>query len=149
MKNTTLCYIEKDGMYLMMHRNKKKNDENEGKYIGVGGHFEENESPFDCIVREAKEETGLDIVPKYRGVVTFVSNVYETQQMHLFTCDEYSGEIAMCNEGELKWIKKSELNKIPLWEGDKIFLDLLSKNAPFFSLKLVYENDTLTEYVIK
>ena len=149
MKNTTLCYIEKDSMYLMMHRVKKKNDENEGKYIGVGGHFEENESPFDCIVREAKEETGLDIVPKYRGVVTFVSNVYETQQMHLFTCDEYSGEIAMCNEGELKWIKKSELNKIPLWEGDKIFLDLLAKNAPFFSLKLVYENDTLTEYVIK
>ena len=149
MKNTTLCYIEKDSMYLMMHRVKKKNDENEGKYIGVGGHFEENESPFDCIVREAKEETGLDIVPKYRGVVTFVSNVYETQQMHLFTCDEYSGEIAMCNEGELKWIKKSELNKIPLWEGDKIFLDLLAKNAPFFSLKLVYQNDTLTEYVIK
>lgn len=146
MKNTTLCYIEKDSMYLMMHRVKKKNDENEGKYIGVGGHFLENESPIDCIIREAKEETGLDIKPIYRGIVTFVSNVYETQQMHLFTCQEYEGEIIPCSEGELKWIKKSELDKIPLWEGDKIFLDLLNKDAPFFVLKLVYENDTLKEY---
>ena len=87
MKNTTLCYIEKDSMYLMMHRVKKKNDENEGKYIGIGGHFLENESPIDCIIREAKEETGLDIKPIYRGIVTFVSNVYETQQMHFFTCN--------------------------------------------------------------
>ena len=146
MKNTTLCYIEKDSMYLMMHRVKKKNDENEGKYIGIGGHFLENESPIDCIIREAKEETGLDIKPIYRGIVTFVSNVYETQQMHLFTCQEYKGEITPCSEGELKWIKKSELDKIPLWEGDKIFLDLLNKDAPFFALKLVYENDTLKEY---
>ena len=146
MKNTTLCYIEKDSMYLMMHRVKKKNDENEGKYIGIGGHFLENESPIDCIIREAKEETGLDIKPIYRGIVTFVSNVYETQQMHLFTCQDYEGEITPCSEGELKWIKKSELDKIPLWEGDKIFLDLLNKDAPFFVLKLVYENDTLKEY---
>lgn len=149
MKNTTLCYIEKDDMYLMMHRTKKSNDENEGKYIGIGGHFLENESPFDCIIREAKEETGLDIKPIYRGIVTFCSNIYESQQMHLFTCKEYSGTLSLCSEGELKWIKRSELENIPLWEGDLIFLRLLENDNPFFSLKLIYENDTLVKYEIK
>ena len=150
MKNTTLCYLEKDGKYLLIHRGNKKNDGSQGKYMGVGGHFEENESPYDCVIREAKEETGLDLQPpQYRGIVTFSSTEYESEQMHLFTCKEYSGTISLCNEGELKWVKRSELENIPLWEGDLIFLRLLEKGSPFFSLKLVYENDTLVKYEIK
>ena len=146
MKNTTLCYIEKDNKYLMLHRIKKKNDENEGKYIGIGGHFLENESPYDCVIREAKEETGLTLLtPEYRGIVTFVSDKYETEQMHLFTCKDFSGEIIECNEGNLKWIEKISLDKIPMWEGDKFFLNRLEWSKDFFNLKLVYNGDTLKE----
>ena len=149
MENTTLCYIEKDGKYLMMYRNKKKNDENGGKYIGIGGHFEENESPYDCVIREVKEETSLDMInPVYRGIVTFVSNIYETNHMHLFTCTDFTGDLKECDEGELEWIDKMKLDKIPMWEGDAIFLDLLLKEKEFFSVKLVYENDTLVDCVI-
>ena len=148
MRNTTLCYIEKDNSYLMLYRNKKNNDENAGKYVGIGGHFLENESPYECVVREAKEETGLDISPVYRGVVTFVSDKYECEQMHLFTCREYSGDIITCNEGELVYISKNELHKIPMWEGDYIFFELLGEREDFFSLKLVYEGDTLVSYSI-
>ena len=128
-----------------LHRIKKKNDENQGKYVGIGGHFLENESPYECVVREAKEETGLDIVPIYRGIVTFVSDKYECEQMHLFTCKQYSGNQIVCNEGTLEWIEKSDLNKIPMWQGDIIFLRLLDKESSFFTLKLVYEGDTLKE----
>ena len=146
MKNTTLCYIEKDGKYLMLHRIKKKNDENQGKYIGIGGHFLEKESPFDCIIREAREETGLTLIePKYRGIVTFASNKYETEQMHLFTCEKFEGEIITCNEGNLEWIDKEDLDKIPMWQGDKIFLSRLETDNNFFNIKLVYENDNLIE----
>ena len=148
MRNTTLCYIEKDNSYLMLYRNKKNNDENAGKYVGIGGHFLENESPYECIVREAREETGLDISPVYRGIVTFVSDKYECEQMHLFTCREYSGDIIPCNEGELVYISKNELHKIPMWEGDYIFFELLGEREDFFSLKLVYEGDTLVSYSI-
>ncbi len=148
MKNTTLCYIEKENSYLMLHRIKKKNDENQGKYVGIGGHFLENESPYECIIREAKEETGLDVVPTYRGIVTFVSNEYECEQMHLFTCQEYSGEITACQEGDLTWIEKSRLREIPMWQGDYIFFDLLEKREDFFSLKLVYNGNTLVSYSI-
>ncbi|MBQ8546049.1 MAG: 8-oxo-dGTP diphosphatase [Clostridia bacterium] len=148
MRNTTLCYIEKENSYLMLYRNKKNNDENAGKYVGIGGHFLENESPYECVIREAKEETGLDISPTYRGIVTFVSDKYECEQMHLFTCHKYSGNMITCNEGELVYINKDELHKIPMWEGDYIFFDLLNKRDDFFSLKLVYEGDTLVSYSI-
>ena len=146
MKNTTLCYIEKDGKYLMLHRIKKENDENKGKYIGIGGHFLENESPFDCVIREAREETGLTLInPEYRGIVTFISNKYETEQMHLFTCKRFEGELITCNEGNLEWIDKNGLDSIPMWQGDKIFLSRLEQSNEFFSLKLVYTDDELNE----
>jgi len=148
MKNTTLCYIENNDKYLLIHRVKKKNDCNQGKYIGIGGHFEENEGPYDCVVREVKEETGLDISPVYRGIITFVSDKYETEQMHLFTATEFSGEVGECDEGNLCWIEKSRRGDIPMWEGDYIFLDLLEKRSDFFTLKLSYIGDTLTEVFI-
>lgn len=148
MKNTTLCYIENNDKYLLIHRVKKKNDCNQGKYIGIGGHFEENEGPYDCVVREVREETGLDISPAYRGIITFVSDKYETEQMHLFTATEFSGEVGECDEGNLCWIEKSRLGDIPMWEGDYIFLDLLEKRSDFFTLKLSYIGDTLTEVFI-
>lgn len=151
MKNTTLCYIESDGAYLMIHRIKKKNDMNKDKWLGVGGKFEEGESPFDCARREIKEETGL-LVKKldYRGIVTFISNIYGTEYMHLFTSDKYEGEINYdCDEGKLEWVKKEKINSLPIWEGDKIFFDLLNQNAPFFSLKLCYEGDRLVSHTIE
>ena len=148
MLNTTLCYIEKDGAYLMLHRIKKKNDLNHDKWIGVGGKFEYGESPFDCARREILEETGVcPINLKYRGIVTFVSNQYGTEYMHLFTADDYDGDINYnCNEGKLEWVKKSDINSLPIWEGDKIFFDLLDKEKRFFSLKLTYEYDTLISH---
>lgn len=148
MRNTTLCYIEKENSYLMLYRNKKKNDENAGKYVGIGGHFLENESPYECVIREAYEETGLKINPIYRGLVTFVSDKYECEQMHLFTCQEFSGELSSCNEGELRFVDKNDLKSIPMWEGDYIFFDLLEKRNDFFTLKLVYVGDTLVSYSI-
>ncbi len=149
MKNTTLCYIEKENSYLMLHRIKKENDLNHDKWIGVGGKFEDKESPEDCVIREALEETGLIIQkPRYRGIVTFVSNEYETEWMHLFTATEFSGEIKECDEGVLEWIDKKELLKKKMWEGDLIFLNLLDQNAPFFSLKLTYQGDSLVEAIL-
>ncbi len=141
MKNTTLCYIERDGKYLMLHRTKKVNDENKDKWIGIGGHFEEYESPYDCILREAKEETGLTLTNvSYHGIVSFCSENFESQQMHLFFCSDFEGTLsADCTEGELAWISKEELYALPMWEGDQIFLDLLHCAVPFFSLKLVYD----------
>ena len=145
MIQTTLCYIEKDGQYLMLHRIKKKNDINHDKWIGIGGKFETDESPYECVIREMKEETGL--TPRfleYRGVITFVCQGAPSEMMHLFLCKDTVGEIQnTCDEGELQWIKKEELFQLTLWEGDKIFLRLLDEKCPFFSLKLVYENDHL------
>jgi 8-oxo-dGTP diphosphatase len=151
MKNTTLCYIEKDGAYLMMHRIKKKNDENHDKWIGVGGKFSDGESPFDCARREIFEETGLTAQRlSYRGIVTFVSDEYGTEYMHLFTSDEYSGTLnKSCDEGVLEWVEKDKIVNLPIWEGDKIFLDLLRKNMPFFSLKLTYSADKLVSHVLE
>ena len=149
MKATTLCYIEKDGCYLMLHRIKKKKDVNEGKWIGVGGHIEENESPDECILREVREETGLvlqNCIP--RGLVTFVSDTYEGEWMHLYTATKFEGELTECSEGVLQWIPKEQVNTLPLWEGDRIFLDLLTKDIPYFQLKLVYEGDTLTKAIL-
>ncbi len=154
MQNTTLCYIEKDDQYLMLHRVKKENDVNHDKWVGIGGHFEENESPEECAVREIFEETGLKVdrvgenALKYRGIVTFVSDIYEGEYMHLFTCKSFSGEPTDCSEGIPKWVKKSELKNLNQWEGDFIFLDLIEKNVPFFSLKLTYRGDFLTDAVL-
>ena len=145
MKNTTLCYVEKDGYYLMMHRVKKKVDCNQGKWIGVGGHCEEGESPDECVIRETMEETGLRLTSvRARGLVTFCSDKWEMEYMHLFTADRFEGELlAECNEGELAWISKDRLFTLSLWEGDKIFLKLLSEEIPYFHLKLEYCGDTL------
>ena len=144
MRNTSLCYIEKDDSYLMLHRIKKENDLNRDKYIGVGGKFEEGESPEECAKREIFEETGLITENLfYRGIVTFVSNVWENEYMHLFTCTKFKGEIKECDEGVLEWIKKEKMYSLPLWEGDHIFLKLLDTDIPFFSLKLVYEKEKL------
>ena len=151
MKNTTLCYVEKDGKYLMIHRVKKVNDMNKDKWIGIGGKFEERETPFDCIRREMLEETGL--VPNklsYRGLVTFVSNEFGTEYMHLFHTDDFSGQLLEdCTEGNLEWVDKDKITELPLWEGDKIFLDLLKRDVPFFSLKLVYEGSTLVSHTLE
>ena len=144
MKNTSLCYIERDGKYLMLHRTKKVNDENHDKWIGVGGKFEEGESPEECMLREVQEETGLTLTQwRYRGIVTFVSNEWSGEYMHLFTADGYSGELKSCEEGELEWVEKERLYSLPIWEGDKIFLHLLDSGRPFFSLKLRYEGERL------
>ena len=151
MKNTTLCYIEKDGKYLMIHRVKKVNDINKDKWVGVGGKFEERETPFDCVRREIKEETGLSVDKlNYRGLVTFISNEFGTEYMHLFHTKDFSGDLLEdCTEGNLEWVDKDKIIELPLWEGDKIFLDLLRKDVPFFSLKLVYEGSTLVSHVLE
>jgi len=150
MKNTSLVYIEKDNKYLMLHRTKKINDENHDKWIGVGGKMEEGESPFDCARREIFEETGLyGLELSYRGIVTFVSNEFGTEYMHLFTATGKIDYVRECDEGELVFIEKNNISQLPIWEGDKIFLDLLNKNVPFFSLKLVYDNERLTKHVIE
>ena len=149
MKMTTLCYLERGDEYLMLHRTKKQNDENHDKWIGVGGKFEAGESPEDCMRREIFEETGLTVTDyRYRGIVTFVSNLYETEYMHLFTVTDWTGEARECDEGELAWIKKQKLFDLTLWQGDRIFLRLLQEDAPFFSLKLTYKGDELIEAVL-
>lgn len=146
MKLTTLCYIEKDDSYLMLHRVKKENDENRDKWIGVGGKFEVGESPEECLLREVKEETGLTLTKyRFRGIVTFVSDEWGTEYMHLFTADEYEGTLGECSEGELVWMKKSEIENLRIWEGDKVFLRLLQEKNGFFSLKLRYEGEKLVE----
>ena len=149
MKNTTLCYIENDNKYLMLHRSSKKNDGSQGKWMGIGGHFEEGESPYDCVIREVKEETGLELLsPQYRAVVTFDSDEYESEQMHLFTCTTFSGEVGECNEGDLHWIDKEEVKSLNMWNGDLVFLGLLDTAKEFFSLKLTYKGEELQEYYL-
>lgn len=141
---TTLCYIEKDDKYLMLHRVSKKKDVNKDKWIGIGGHFEDGESPEDCLLREAKEETGLTLTSwKFRGIVTFVSDEWPTEYMCLFTADGFEGEMISCDEGNLEWVPKKEVVNLNLWEGDKIFLKMLAEDAPFFSMKLMYKGDVL------
>lgn len=146
MLNTTLIYVEREEHYLMLHRTKKENDLNHDKWIGVGGKCEENESPEECARREALEETGLTLhALQYRGIVTFVSDQYEGEYMHLFTCSDFSGEVLECPEGDLTWVPKEDVPKLPGWEGDRIFLKLIAKPHPFFSLKLCYEGNTLVQ----
>lgn len=139
-KLSTLCYIEKDGKYLMLHRNVKEHDVNEGKWIGVGGHFEKDESPEECLLREVKEETGYTLTSyRYRAMVTFVSGNGVTEYMSLFTADGFIGEQISCDEGDLEWVDISRINELNLWEGDLIFHRLLLERNTFFSLKLVYD----------
>lgn len=147
---TTLCYIEKDGCYLMLHRVSKKNDINKDKWIGIGGHFQVNESPEDCLLREAKEETGLMLTSyKFRGIVTFITDgIPEAEYMHLYTADQFEGEMISCDEGTLEWVPKEKIYDLNLWEGDIIFHRLLDEDAPFFSLKLSYQGDKLIEAVL-
>ena len=146
---TTLCYIEKEDSYLMLHRVKKVNDINKDKWVGVGGHFEEGESPEECLLREVYEETGLTLTRfRLRGIVTFSTDVYPTEYMFLYTADSYEGEMIECNEGNLEWVKKSDVYNLPIWEGDKIFFRLLEEEVPVFSLKLRYEGDKLVEAVL-
>ena len=142
--NTTLGYIERDDAYLMLHRVKKKNDLNHDKWVGIGGKFEDGESPEECMRREALEETGLTLHDlRLRGIVTFVSNQWDNEYMFLYTCTQFSGELTECKEGNLEWVPKDKVCDLPIWEGDKIFFRLLNENAPFFSLKLSYEGDKL------
>ena len=152
MKNTTLCYIEKDGKYLMLHRVKKEKDINKDKWIGVGGKFEGVESPDECLLREVYEETGLTLTSwKCRGVVTFLLEENDSvfgEFMYLFTADGFAGEMKECDEGELQWVSREFLDSLPKWEGDKIFLELLWRDAPFFLLTLRYRGDRLTEAIL-
>ena len=145
MKQTTLCYLDRDGQYLMLHRVKKENDASHDKWIGIGGKCEADESPDECMMREVKEETGFDIQRwQYRGIVTFISDIWPCEYMHLFTATEWSGTQTDCDEGDLQWVPKRDLFSLNLWEGDKIFLRLLMDDRhPFFSLKLIYRGDDL------
>ena len=149
MKNTSLCYIERDGQYLMLHRIKKAHDENRDKWIGIGGKFEPGESPEDCVLREVREETGLRLTQyRYCGIITFVSDRWQTEYMHLFHATGFTGALRECDGGRLEWIAIDRLLALPQWAGDRIFLDLMQKNVPFFSLKLRYEGETLVEAVL-
>lgn len=143
---TTLCYLEKDGRYLVLHRTKKEHDENGGKWIGVGGKFEYGESPEECARREVKEETGLTMqAPRFRGLVTFVSDEWGVEYMHLFTCTAFSGDLTECDEGDLVWLPKAELLGKKMWAGDRLFLRALDERTDFFTLKLRYEGERLVE----
>ena len=148
MENTTLCYLERGDEYLLLHRTKKENDINRDKWTGVGGHFEEGESPEECMKREVWEETGFTVTSYcYRGIITFVSDGY-SEYMHLFTANAWTGTERVCDEGDLQWMSKRDFAALPMWEGNKIFLDLLERDIPFFSLKLVYEHDCLVGAVL-
>ena len=146
---TTLCYIEKDDSYLMIHRTKKEQDINKDKWMGVGGHFEVNESPEDCVLREVMEETGLRLTSyRFRGMITFVTTLNEMEYICLYTADGFDGDLIECTEGDLEWVPKSKLKELNLWEGDYVFLELLEKRDTFFSLKLCYEKDKLVKAVL-
>ena len=149
MINTTLCYITRGDEVLMLHRVKKKNDINKDKWIGIGGHFEDEESPEECLLREAREETGLTLTNwRCRGVVTFLNDCCEGEYMYLFTADGFEGELKECDEGELCWVSRAFMDSLPTWEGDKIFLELLWQDAPFFLLTLRYSGDRLVEAIL-
>lgn len=141
---STLCYLEKDGKYLMLHRTKKKNDINKDKWLGIGGKFEENESPEECIIREVKEETGLKLKSyKLRCIVTYVSTTWETEYMYVFTSNDFTGELTDCNEGDLKWIEKDKITELNTWEGDKIFVEKIKNDNTFFTVKFEYDGEKL------
>lgn len=147
---STVCYIEENGKYLMLHRVKKKNDINKDKWLGIGGKFEIGESPEECVIREVKEETGLTL-EKYalRGVVTFVSTQCETEYIYIFTANKFSGELIECNEGDLQWIEKEKVTQLNIWEGDKVFINKIKKDDKFFTIKFIYNGDKLERYDLK
>lgn len=146
---TTLCYLEREGCYLMLHRVKKDKDVNRDKWIGVGGKFEPGETALACAVREVREETGYTMVaPRYRGMVDFYNPPWPAERMHLYTCYEFTGTEHSCDEGELAWVPKEQVPALPVWQGDRIFLELLAQGAPFFHLALYYAGDTLTRAVL-
>ena len=147
---STLCYIEKDGQYLMLHRTKKQNDLNKDKWLGIGGKFEEGESPEECIVRETKEETGLILKSyKLRCIVTYVSTNWETEYMYVFTSKDFEGEMIECNEGDLQWVDKDKVVDLNTWEGDKIFLEKIQNGDGFFTVKFEYDGEKLLRYDVK
>lgn len=147
---STLCYIEKDGQYLMLHRTKKKNDLNKDKWLGIGGKFEEGESPEECIVRETREETGLILKDyKLHCIVTYVSTNWETEYMYVFTSREFEGNLIECNEGDLQWVDKDKVACLNTWEGDKIFLNKIQNGDGFFTVKFEYDGDKLLRYDVK
>ena len=147
---TTLCYLEKDGAYLMLDRVKKKNDVNHDKWVGVVGKFEPGEDALACVMREVREETGLTMhAPVYRGIVDFFCDPWPAERMHLYTCTDFTGTLTDCNEGTLEWVPKPEVENLPIWQGDKIFLRLLAEGAPFFHLELTYHGDTLVQAVLE
>lgn len=146
---TTLCYLEQDGCYLMLHRIKKKKDVNHDKWIGVGGKFEPGETALACALREVQEETGLTMQnPQYRGIVDFYCAPWPAERMHLYTCTEFTGTMTDCNEGSLEWVPKETVQDLPIWPGDKLFFRLLAEDAPFFHLELTYDGDTLTRALL-
>lgn len=147
---STICYIEKEGKYLMLHRTKKQQDMNKEKWLGVGGKFEEKESPEECMIREVKEETGLTIKEyKLRGILTFTSTSYETEYIYVFTSNNFEGTLIECEEGDLQWVEKEKIRDLNLWEGDLLFIEKIQKENPFFSMKLEYDGDKLLSYEVK
>lgn len=148
--NSTICYIEKEGKYLMLHRTKKQNDINKEKWLGIGGKFEDKESPEECIIREVKEETGLTLNSvKLRGILTFINTICETEYIFVFTSNDFTGNLIECNEGDLQWVEKDKVTSLNLWEGDKIFIEKIQEEGPFFTIKYIYEEDTLLSYDLK
>ncbi|WP_366776051.1 8-oxo-dGTP diphosphatase [uncultured Gemmiger sp.] len=146
---TTLCYLERDGCYLMLHRVKKKQDVNRDKWIGVGGKFEPGEDALACALREVREETGYTMHgPRYRGIVDFTCDPWPPERMHLFTCTDFSGTAHDCDEGELAWVPKDRVEQLPIWEGDKLFFRLLNRGEPFFHLELYYQGDRLVHALL-
>lgn len=147
---STVCYIEKDGKYLMLHRTKKKNDINKDKWLGIGGKFEKNESPEECIIREVKEETGLILQSyKLRCIVTYVSTTWEEEYIYVFTSNDFTGELIECNEGDLQWIDKNKVTELNTWEGDKIFVEKIKNDNTFFTVKFEYDVEKLIKYSLK
>ncbi|MBO4214263.1 MAG: 8-oxo-dGTP diphosphatase [Lachnospiraceae bacterium] len=150
MLNTTLCYIEKDNKYLMLHRVKKVNDLNHDKWVGIGGKFMENETPDECLLREVKEETGLTLTEyRLRGIVTFLSDKWEGEYMYLYTATDYTGEMIECDEGNLEWVPVDKVCDLPIWEGDKLFFNELSNGKSFFTMMLKYEGERLIDHSVK
>lgn len=147
---STLCYIEEDGKYLMLHRTKKKNDINKDKWLGVGGKLEEGESPEECLLREVKEETGLMLKSyQLRGIITYVSTTWETEYMFLYTANQFEGDLIECDEGDLQWINKNEVTKLATWQGDKIFVEKMQNSDNLFTIKFEYDGEKLIKYYLK